>query len=261
MAIASGIDIQATTAHIGRRIRATPVTREPWAHLVVDDFLPPSTFETLLRCLHEEYLRMGGGEPRSWLRAASNGALWHSRPENARFWVGREQEALTLADLFKAIAAPEVYGAISARLKAEIDEGVALFRSRYANPIELKLVTRLTRDGSSYDLRPHTDAANKLASIVLYVRADDGAQLGTALYVPLDPEFRCAGNDYHDFERFRLDRIVPFRPNSAFIFARGDRTFHGVRFEPVRAEGFSRITLQSNYWLLEPLPTNSLVPR
>lgn len=42
---AINIDVAATTAHIGRRIREAPVTCESWPHQVVDEFLPPAVFE------------------------------------------------------------------------------------------------------------------------------------------------------------------------------------------------------------------------
>lgn len=59
--------------------------------------------------------------------------------------------------------------------------------------------------------------------------------------------------------RFRETGLVSFKPNSAFIFVRGDTTFHGVAFEPAAPQRFARITLQSNIWIVDPL--QKLQPR
>lgn len=251
MTQASGIDIEATTAHLCRRIREAEVLCEPWPHLVIDGFLPDDVFEALLGCLHEDYVHMRGGEPRSWI-ATDQGMLEHSESSNDRYWRGCEPEIAVLSDVFQAMNRGRILlDAVRAPLGPQLRTAANVFRERYLNRISVCHSTRLMRDTSAYDLRPHTDAPVKLVSIVLYVRADAGERLGTLLYRPKDPAFRCEGNDYHDMSGFLEAKEIPFKPNSAFVFVRDDHTFHGVGFKPAVAD-FARITVQMNLFSIVP---------
>lgn len=250
-ATGTGIDIEATTAHLCRRVREAEVLRDPWPRLVIDGFLPDSVFEALLGCLHEDYLRMRGSEPRSWI-ATFEGALEHSENSNERYWHGREREIRVLCDIFKAMNRSQVLlDAVGASLGPQLRAAVETFRQRYLNTIKACHSTRLMRDTSAYDLRPHTDTSVKLASIVLYVQADAGERLGTLLYRPKDPTFRCHGNDYHDIGGFIEAKEIPFKPNSAFAFVRDDHTFHGVGCK-LAVANFARITVQTNLFKIVP---------
>jgi len=97
----------------------------------------------------------------------------------------------------------------------------------------------VVRDGDSYSLGPHTDNQQKVLSFLFYLPADDSQpQLGTSIYLPNDPRFRCAGGPEHDFRKFRRMLTMPYVPNTLFAFMKTDHSFHGV--EPVRGEGVRR---------------------
>ena len=55
--------------------------------------------------------------------------------------------------------------------------------------------------------------------------------LGTSIYVPNDPDFRCPGGPHHNRNQFTRLHTNPFAPNSLFAFFKTDNSFHGV--EPV----------------------------
>jgi hypothetical protein len=97
----------------------------------------------------------------------------------------------------------------------------------------------LVDDRVRYALGPHTDTPSKVITLLFYLPANDShAHLGTSIYTPRDPSFRCPGNRHHAFELF--DRVVtmPYLPNTLFAFVKTDNSFHGV--EPIRDRDYRR---------------------
>ena len=97
----------------------------------------------------------------------------------------------------------------------------------------------LVDDRVRYVLGPHTDTPSKVITLLFYLPADNAHEhLGTSIYAPRDPSFRCPGGPHYSFDRF--DRVVtmPYRPNTLFAFFKSDNSFHGV--EPVRDRDYRR---------------------
>ena len=97
----------------------------------------------------------------------------------------------------------------------------------------------LVDDRLRYALGPHTDTPSKVITLLFYLPdSESHAHLGTSIYAPRDPSFRCPGNRHHPFEQF--DRVVtmPYLPNTLFAFFKNDRSFHGV--EPIRDRDYRR---------------------
>lgn len=105
------------------------------------------------------------------------------------------------------------------------------FRHRFpTGTFESKMDLRLVLDGENYSIGPHTDAPWKIVSLLFYLPRDLTLQdLGTSIYTPRDPEFRCPGGPHHKFEDFNLIWTAPYLPNSCFGFFKTDRSFHGVQ--------------------------------
>lgn len=94
---------------------------------------------------------------------------------------------------------------------------------------------RLVRDGKGYHIGPHTDAIWKIVSLLFYLppeqwewTADD---VGTSIYMPKDPDFRCPGGPHHKFDGFDRIYTAPYKRNACFGFFKTNNSFHGV--EPV----------------------------
>ena len=88
---------------------------------------------------------------------------------------------------------------------------------------------RLVRDFTRYAIGPHTDSTTKLVSLLFYLPRDAAlSHLGTSIYAPLDPAFRCPGGPHHPFHKFKKVASMPFVPNALFAFFKTDRAFHGV---------------------------------
>ncbi|OGA25897.1 MAG: hypothetical protein A3I02_01200 [Betaproteobacteria bacterium RIFCSPLOWO2_02_FULL_67_26] len=90
----------------------------------------------------------------------------------------------------------------------------------------------LVEDRAQYALGPHTDAPSKVITLLFYLPADaTRPHLGTSIYAPRDPAFRCRGGPHHAFDRFDRTDTIPYLPNTLFAFFKSDHSFHGV--EPV----------------------------
>ena len=91
----------------------------------------------------------------------------------------------------------------------------------------------VVRDHTNYQIGPHTDAPHRLLSLLFYCPDDDALKhLGTSIYTPVDPEFRCSGGPHYPHDRFRKVATMEYRPNTLFAFFKTDNSFHGV--EPIR---------------------------
>jgi hypothetical protein len=108
----------------------------------------------------------------------------------------------------------------------------------------------VTRHRANYYLGPHTDRSEKVVTCVFNCAERTGLDhLGTAIYEPKQEGFTCDGRVHHNPELFNLTEIVPYRPNSALIFFRDDRLFHGVeRLNDRALMGSQRANIQFNFW-------------
>ena len=87
----------------------------------------------------------------------------------------------------------------------------------------------VVRDHTNYKLGPHTDAIHKLVSLLFYCPDDDRYKhLGTSIYTPREPGFRCAGGPHYSHKLFKKVTTMEYRPNTLFAFVKTDNSFHGV---------------------------------
>ncbi len=87
----------------------------------------------------------------------------------------------------------------------------------------------LMKDRAGYKLGPHTDSVDRVLSLLFYLPRDLSlVNEGTALYVPNDKSFTCAGGPHHGFDGFTEVTRIPFKPNSLVGFVASDTSFHGV---------------------------------
>ena len=95
--------------------------------------------------------------------------------------------------------------------------------------IATEIDARLVRDFTRYAIGPHTDSKAKLVSLLFYLPKDAAlSHLGTSIYAPIEPSFRCPGGPHYGFGKFKKVATMPFAPNALFAFFKTDRSFHGV---------------------------------
>jgi hypothetical protein len=89
--------------------------------------------------------------------------------------------------------------------------------------------TLLIEDTTNYAIGPHTDSPRKVVSVLFYLPKDESQiDLGTSIYLPKDPNFKCAGGPHYEFEGFDRMVTMKFKPNSVFAFLKTENSFHGV---------------------------------
>jgi len=121
---------------------------------------------------------------------------------------------------------------------------------------------RFVRDMTNYSILPHTDMPTKLVSLLFYLPADDSMrELGTSVFVPKDPTFKCDGKTRHPFAQFKKVTTAGFAPNSLFGFLKTDQAFHGV--EAIEKEAVERNLLLYNVYVqkvVAPAPAPAATP-
>lgn len=109
----------------------------------------------------------------------------------------------------------------------------------------------LVRDMTNFSIGPHSDAPHRLLSLLFYCPDDEAMKhLGTSIYVPLDPTFRCPGGPHHPHSKFQKVITMEYRPNTLFAFFKTDNSFHGV--EPIREQRVQRDLLLYDVRVFNP---------
>lgn len=211
------------------RIANAPLRAYPFPHLYIDSIFPPEDHARLRRnwpnASQLVTLESTGRVPKGTyperfimpLRSKEVNALPEERRE---FWSG-------FADWMLAS---------NRFLFTLIDKFEPYVRSRFGSELEhvgFSHEVLVVRDHSNYNLGPHTDSPRHVLSLLFYCPDDDAHRhLGTSIYTPVDPAFRCEGGPHYPFDRFHKVATMEYRPNSLFAFFKTDNSFHGV--EPVK---------------------------
>lgn len=245
------VDVSRIASHLAARIRAADDQRLPAPFVFVEGALPAEVYD----CIHGVFDKTSGalkeqihrGDPkvffgsyRDRLEARIPEELSEIEPEASSFW----------GSLYSAFTSPLLLEA----LIAKFEDG---FRERFGPDAEtavlaprLKPSMLVTRHRPNYFLGPHTDRFEKVITFILHCPERDGLEhLGTAIYEPKEAGFTCRGIVHHNPALFRRTHVVPFVPNSALVFFRGDQLFHGV--EPLTEtslQGSHRANVQFNLW-------------
>lgn len=113
---------------------------------------------------------------------------------------------------------------LSAELARAVMESFGLATER-----EVLVESQFIRHRAGYFLGPHSDLYTKRVVLLLYLAPDDSVEhLGTSLYRPKEPGFRCPDSKHHPFGDFIRVKTAPYRANSLLAFARSDVSFHGL---------------------------------
>jgi len=145
-----------------------------------------------------------------------------------------------------------------------IGKFVAGIHERFGANVRLmtEVEARFVRDMTDYSIKPHTDMPTKLVSLLFYLPFDESMRaLGTSVFVPKDPTFKCDGKTRHPFELFKKVMTAGFSPNSLFGFLKTDQAFHGV--EVIEEKAVERNLLLYNIYVQKVVaqaPAPSAVP-
>ena len=223
------------------RIGNAPLRTWPYPHFVVEDVFPADYYAQLLDALPplDSYRtiadagRVSQATPDAYRQRHT---IDLTRPEPERFppaqrafWAGFLD--WLIGERFTMFALQQFGALVAARFGDRLSE--ARFHPEF----------QLVRDFTDYSLGPHTDSPHKVVVLLFYLpQLAERETLGTSLYVPREPDFRCDGTMHHARENFLRVATMPYRPNTMMAFFKSARSFHGV--EPVVEPGVRRDLIQ-----------------
>ena len=215
--------------HVMRAIDRAPMRTFPFPHVYIDSIFPADYYADLRRnwpsasrfvTLESTGRVPAGAYPERFIMPLTPEKVDALPPEGRAFWSGFAQGMLE-SDRF---------------LLAAMDKFEPYVRQRFGDALETMNFSHevlVVRDHSNYKLGPHTDAPRKVLSLLFYCPEDDTLRhLGTSMYTPVDPAFRCEGGPHHPFELFEKVATMDYKPNALFAFVKTDHSFHGV--DPIR---------------------------
>ena len=247
--------------HVRRAVLAPPLRDQPSPHVYVENVFSPPAYAAMCRMWPTDSPALrrwdnpGGPAPRfaNYGRRQEIIIPYEAErlpPEQRAFWLG---------------VGSVLHGPDFARTLLERFEPYA--RSRFGDRIDDPAFARdvlrgsllLNQHDADYYLGPHTDRSEKVFTCLFYFPEHEGLDhLGTTLYRPREAGFWCSGIAHHDPAHFERGETIPYRPNSAFIFARTDVMFHGVHaFTAERLGGSRRRSIQMQFWVHNERPRAS----
>ena len=215
--------------HVIYQVANAPVRPHPFPHFYIESVFPPEFYPELRRnwpnaaqlvSLASTGRVSKGSYAERFIMPLKQRQIGDLPPDKRAFWselsawmLGSDRFFFTVMDKFEA--------PIRARFGDAVDD------TGFSHEV------LVVRDHSNYSLGPHTDSPRKAISVLFYCPDDESyAHLGTSIYTPVDPDFRCAGGPHYQFEQFRKIATMAFKPNALFAFVKTDNSFHGV--DPIR---------------------------
>jgi hypothetical protein len=215
--------------HVIYQVANTALREHPYAHFFVDSVFPPEFYSALRRNWPSASQLVSLGStgrvpstayPERFVMPLTRESVETFPAEKRAFWQD-------LGDWM--LGSTRFRDAVMYRFERQLRDrfGAALEDTDFTHEV------LVVRDHTNYALGPHTDAPHKAISLLFYCPDDEAyTHLGTAIYRPVDPAFRCVGGPHYPFERFRKVATMPFKPNALFAFVKTDNSFHGV--DPIK---------------------------
>jgi hypothetical protein len=206
------------------QIANAPMREHPFPHLFVESVFPADFYARLrshwvdtssLVCLGESGRVSPGSYPERFILPLTPDEIEKLPPGRREFWV-------ELADW---LLGPRFLDAVMLKFARYV-------RGRFGERLDDERFftdALVVRDLTNYSLGPHTDTPQKVLALVFYCPDNaDRPHLGTSVYVPNQPEFRCKGDTHHEHSLFTRVATMAYRPNCLFAFFKTERSFHGV---------------------------------
>lgn len=230
--------------HAVYKIANTPINRFPYPHFYIPEIFPADFYAQMQATLPDpgamrpiEEVRPVRGYKERFVMGMEDDSIGKLPEEKQAFW--RDLRAWLTGGEFASFVLNKFSPYVEERFKDRPDV-------RFHD--EVMLVQDITR----YSLGPHSDSPRKVVTFLFYLPKDvSQSHLGTSIYMPKDPRFRCMGGPHYDRANFQRMWTAPFMPNSLFAFFKTDNSFHGV--EPVEDPDCRRwLMLYDIYQVVEP---------
>jgi hypothetical protein len=229
------------------QIANAPMREYPYAHIYVENVFPDDFYAALranwpdpsaLISLADTGRVPKGAYPERFVLPFTPAGIDKLTPDRRAFWTEFASWLHTERFLTAMIDKFELY------VKQRFGD---LFHHRYSFEVDALVV----RDLTNYSIGPHTDAPHRLLSMLFYCPDDDTRKhLGTSIYVPRDPAFRCQGGPHYPHQQFQKVKTMEYKPNSLFAFIKNDHSFHGV--EAIGDQNVQRDVMLYDIRAIEP---------
>lgn len=227
--------------HAAYKIANAPLKVFPFPHFYVENVFPTDFYQTLQAMIPDPAamrpiaeVRPVIGYKERFVLDLSSEQMGLLPADKRAFW----------DDLRKWLIAGRLSGVVAEKFHTYL-------KQRFGDqPAEFYDEALLVQDITDYKLGPHTDTPRKVITVLFYLPKDESQKhLGTSVYVPKDPAFRCAGGPHHKHDKFDRVWTMPFLPNAVFGFLKTDASFHGV--EPIADEDTRRWLLLYDIYVSE----------
>ena len=210
--------------HLLYRIANAQIHTYPYTHFYIENIFPPDFYDEMIGKFPDEaqfksLVEMGNAPPGTY----ENRYVLPLKPNDLS---QLPFDQLMFWSHFSQAFAQEVWPkTLLGKFHSDIRNR---FGDHYLHTAFYSKVELLS-DQSEYAIGPHTDHPRRVLTLLFYLPSSTKqAHLGTSLYRPKDPYFRCEGLKHHTHEGFTKVFKVPFLPNSVFGFIKSDHSFHGV---------------------------------
>lgn len=228
--------------HLVAVINETEVHSTPYSHFYLEKAFPDSIYKDLLDHLPERSA-YGADNPRKHTRddgLVTRNVLSLSEPALAglpqaqrTFWNG----------IAAALYDSRLKQAVFARLSKDLSRRFGIPADQL-DSIPAYPKPALVKDLGGYEIAPHKDTRSKIVTMQFYLPADTSkVNLGTAVYRVRLFQLK---NLVSPRKRFEKVKQFSFRPNSAYAFAVGPKSWHGR--DPVPMASGERNSLMLIYY-------------
>jgi hypothetical protein len=228
----------AVEEHVIYQIANAPLREYPYAHIYIENIFPPDFYAQLrahwpgpsaLTSLAESGRVPKGAYPERFVVPFTPAGIARMNPDHRDFWT--QFADWLLAGRFITVMIDKFERHVKLRFGED-------FHRRCSFEVDSLVV----RDLTNYSIGPHTDLPHRLLSMLFYCPDDDRySHLGTSLYVPRDPGFRCKGGPHYPHRHFDKVKTMAYKANSLFAFVKNNHSFHGV--EPISDQNVQRDVL------------------
>jgi hypothetical protein len=220
-------DMAMAGAHVRDLVLAAPLSIEPFAHILIQEFYPDEVYDEIMeRWPALSLFRHSNASTRYEL--ALKKAAGRLPTEDLAFW--REVTRLTnIANLYIQKRLSPHFGE-----KFEPYVGAGWRQALDGNVDCLPTTIQLASYTQKFDLSPHVDALRLLTNAFVYFSErpalEPEPELGTVLYksrgLALPTNWGVVRKDIEPF----LDRVAisPYQRNHCFAYINSPRSFHGV---------------------------------
>lgn len=205
-------------AHTEYLLRNTPARDWPFAHTLIRPIIPSAYYRQMIDAFPSDecFLPLNEYHPDRGAvfltpdREGGTHDLGLLNETQRRFWAG----------FIEGFSSEPFRSALLGCLG-----GQELVRSHLENT---RPMIHLSLDRKGYQIRPHTDVAQKIITALFYLPDPDDETLAAYGTSVLAQRGDTSHLDPHDWDRYNTVFTAPFVPNSMFAFRVGSDSWHGV---------------------------------